>query len=144
MEPPHRDICRLSWLPQLVASVGSFRYGILIASATWDLVASVGCLRYVGPLSPQLIAPLGDLRRLSSSPPLWDLCCFSWLPPLWDLNRLHHVGPLLPQFVASAMSDLCRLSWSPLLCGNLVASVLRRIYAAPQLPTHARCPTPSF
>ena len=33
------DLCRISWLPLLR---GTF-------------VASVGCLRYVGPLSPQLV-----------------------------------------------------------------------------------------
>ena len=56
------------------------------------------------------------------------------------------MGPLSLQLVAFAtwnldcprsMWDLC-LSWSP------VATVLCGIYAPTQLPTHARCPTPTF
>ncbi len=84
-----------------------FHYVKLVASALWDwspplratFVASVGCLRYVGPLLPQLVtfASTWDLCPPSWTPPL----CGTWSPPLgiwvapatWDLYCLCYVGP---------------------------------------------------
>ena len=93
--------------------------GVLITSAMWDLccfswspplrgtfVASVGRLRYVGPLSLQLVASaIWHLCRRSWPLPLcetfdclccfswsWDLCCRSWLLPLrGTYGRLRYV-----------------------------------------------------
>lgn len=62
----------------------------------------------------QLVATVG---RLGRPPP--DLCCLNWLATLRAI------------LVAFATR-------------NLVAAVLRGIYAPTQLLTHARCPTPTF
>ncbi len=46
------------------------------------------------------------------SPPLWDFRRLSWSPPLRgtfvaSVGRFRYVGPLSPQWVASATWDLC-------------------------------------
>ncbi len=90
-----------------VASLGHLGYGTVVVFGTGNLiacymsdrfcyegfwlpllcgtfVASVGCLRYMRPLSPKLVASA-----------MWDLCRLNWLPPLHET--------LSPQFVTSAM-----------------------------------------
>ena len=71
------DLCRLSRLPQLVASVGRVSW----SPPLWDL-NRLGCfsgrLRYVGPLSSQLVAT--TLHGTWSSSPLRG----TWSPPLHE------------------------------------------------------------
>ena len=65
------DFCRLSWSPLLrgtfVASVSRLRYGTFVAPVSrlhyGTFVASVGRFRYVGPLSPQLVAASATSRQ---------------------------------------------------------------------------------
>ncbi len=68
------DLCRLSWSPSL--------RGIFVASLPWLLwtfVISVGCLWYVGLISPQLVASA-----------------------IWDHDCLYYVEFWSPQLVAAA------------------------------------------
>ena len=112
------DFCCFNWSPSLrgtfVASVGHETF-----------IASVGCLRYVGPLLLQLVASntwnLWSLQlretygRFSYVGPITSVgyLCFvfgrfrnvvSSYPPLWDLCHSSWSPPLW---------DLCRSSWSP-------------------------------